>query len=87
MADTATDYATAWAEGENQPAQNAVTAAAKKADAAAKDEYITAYSDLDAGMSVNGEDLKDVKPKDKTQVKGEIASNKADQAAEQNKKD
>ena len=88
MADTANEYAEAWSEGEtDQPAQNAVAAAAKKAATTAQDEYITAYSDLDAGMSVNGEDLKTVKPKDKAQVKGEIATNKADQADEENKKD
>ena len=75
-------------EGEaDHPVESAVAAAAKKASTTAKDEYITAYADLDAGMSVNGEDLKTVKPKDKTQVKGEIATNKADQAEEENKKD
>lgn len=88
MADTTNEYADAWVEGEtDHPVENAVAAAAKKAAATAKDEYITAYADIDAGMSVNGEDLKDVKPKDKTQVKGEIATNKVDQAAEENKKD
>lgn len=88
MADTANEYADAWHEGEqDKPVQNAVAAAAKKAAVSAQDEYITAYSDLDAGMSVNGEDLKTVKPKDKTQVKGELATNKADQAEDENKKD
>jgi hypothetical protein len=88
MADTANEYADAWVEGEaDHPVENAVSAAAKKAAATAKDEYITAYSDLDAGMSVNGEDLKTVKPKDKTQVKGTIATDKGDQAAEENKED
>ena len=87
MADTANEYTDAWVEGEdNHPVENAVAAAAKKTAATAQDEYITAYADLDAGMSVNGEDLKTVKPKDKTQVKGEIATNKADQAADENKK-
>ena len=88
MADTPNEYADAWVEGEdNHPVENAVAAAAKKTAATAKDEYITAYTDLDAGQSVNGEDLKSVKPKDKTQEKGTIADNKADQRAEENKKD
>lgn len=74
------DYTDAWKEGEeNSPAENAVAAAAKKSASDSKDEYITAYSDLDAGMSVNGEDLKDVKPKDKAQEKGTIATNHKEQ--------
>lgn len=85
MAETNNDYVTAWAEGEEGgPATDAV-AAAKKAATSERDEYITAYADLDAGQSVNGEDLKDVEPKDKTQEKGSIATNKADQAADQAK--
>lgn len=88
MADTANEYADAWVEGEtDHPVENAVAAAAKKAAATAQDEYITAYSDIDGGQSVNGEDLKTVTPKDKAQVKGTIATNKDDQAADENKKD
>lgn len=76
MADTKTEYADAWKEGEDDhPVENAVAAAAKKVTTGEKDEYITAYTDLDAGMSVNGEDLKTVKPKDKSQEKGTIATN------------
>lgn len=85
MADT-NEYTDAWKEGEeNHPVENAVAAAAKKISTGEKDEYITAYTDLDAGMSVNGEDLKTVKPKDKAQEKGTIATNKSDEAAKENK--
>lgn len=88
MADTPNEYTDAWIEGEEgHPVENAVAAAAKKTSTTAKDEYITAYADLDAGQSVNGEDLKTVKPKDKTQEKGTIATNKSDERAKENKKD
>ena len=60
MADT--EYAAAWAE-EDAPAQNAVMAAAKKTAATEKDEYITAYADLEDGKSKNAEDVKDAKAK------------------------
>lgn len=73
------DYQAAWADGEEgTPAETAVAAAKKKSDVTEKDAYITAYTDLDAGQSVNGEDLKDVTPKDKTQVAGTIAADKKD---------
>lgn len=75
MADTANEYSDAWTEDESeQPAQNAVAAAKKKSDATEKDAYITAYSDLDAGQSMNGEDLKDVTPKDKAQMADTIVA-------------
>lgn len=59
MADT--EYADAWAE-EDAPAQNAVMAAAKKASASDRDEYITAYVDLEDGRSINAEDAKPKRP-------------------------
>jgi hypothetical protein len=75
MADTTNEYSDAWVEGEEgHPAENAVAAAAKKAAVTAQDEYITAYADLDGGQSVNGEDVKTVKPKDKAQVADTIAA-------------
>lgn len=78
MADTTNDYVTAWAEGEEAgPAESAV-AAAKKAVSGEREEYITAYADLDSGQSVNGEDLKDVRPNDPAQEKGTIATNKSE---------
>lgn len=61
MADT--EYAAAWAE-EDAPAQNAVMAAAKKTAATEKDEYITAYADLEDGKSKNAEDVKSKDKKD-----------------------
>ena len=88
MADTANEYADAWQEGEeNHPAQNAVAAAAKRAASDAQAEYITAYADIDAGMSVNGEDVKTIKPKDKAQEKGTIATNKSGGAKPQGEDD
>jgi hypothetical protein len=84
MAETTNEYTDAWHEGEEgHPVENAVAAAAKKVATTERDEYITAYADIDAGQSVNGEDLKDVKLKNK---KG-LAVDKDDQAAEENKKD
>lgn len=61
MADT--EYAAAWAE-EDSPAENAVMAAAKKVAATEKDEYITAYADLEDGKSKNAEDVKSKDKKD-----------------------
>lgn len=71
------EYESAWAEGteETKETEGTKLVAAKKAsDASEKDEYITAYSDIDSGQSVNGENLKTVTPKDKAQEAGTIAS-------------
>lgn len=69
------EYESAWAEGDEAeaPKVNALATAKKASDASENDEYITAYADIDNGQSVNGEDLKTVKPKDKTQEAGTIA--------------
>lgn len=73
------EYTSAWADGEEgMTSENAVATAKKKSDATEKDAYVTAYTDLDTGKSVNGEDLKNVTPKDKTQVAGSIADDKKD---------
>lgn len=74
------EYESAWAEDEESGAapENKLAVAKKAADASAKDEYITAYSDLDAGMSVNGENLKTVKPKDPAAEQGTIATNSSE---------
>lgn len=73
------EYESAWSEGEEAVAPaNKLSIAKKAADATAADEYITAYSDLDAGMSVNGEDLKTVKPKDPAAEQGTIATNSSE---------
>lgn len=59
MAETTNEYSDAWIEGEeNHPVENAVAAAKKKADVSEKDEYITAYADLEDGKSANAEDVK-----------------------------
>lgn len=72
MTDMTNDYESAWNEGDTaKPAVNALAAAKKVTDAAEKDAYVTAYADVDSGMLVNGEDLKDAKPKDKAQDKSE----------------
>ena len=74
-----TEYESAWAEGAEETAETAgakLAAAKKAADTAENDEYITAYADIDNGQSVNGESLKTVTPKDKTQEAGNIATNK-----------
>ena len=70
-----TEYESAWAEGDEAetPKANPLAAAKKASDAAENDAYITAYADIDNGQSVNGEDLKTVMPKDKTQEAGNIA--------------
>lgn len=75
MADT-NEYTDAWVEGEeNHPVENAVAAAAKKATSTERGDYITAYADLEDEKSVNGEDVKMAKPKDKGQEDGTIATN------------
>ena len=74
-----TEYESAWDEGAEEVAETegAKLAAAKKAsDTAEQDAYITAYTDIDSGQSVNGEDVKSVTPKDKTQVDGTIVAKK-----------
>jgi hypothetical protein len=80
-----TEYESAWDEGTEAAPETAgakLIAAKKAADSAEADAYVTAYADIDNGQSVNGEDLKTVKPKDKTQEAGTIATNKAETAKE-----
>jgi hypothetical protein len=75
------EYESAWAEGTEEAAETAgskMVAAKKASDASEKDAYITAYADIDAGQSVNGETLKDVKPKDKSQEDGTIVAKKGE---------
>lgn len=77
---TEKSYEEAWAEdGEAAEAKaNPLAAAKKAADAAEKDAYVTAFSDIEGGQSVNGEDLKDVTPKDKAQEDGTIVAKKGE---------
>lgn len=68
-------------------AADVTSSASEYAGAWNEGEHVTTYKDIDNGRSINGEKLKTVNPKDKTQVKGTIATNKSDQAAKENKKD
>lgn len=73
------EYAEAWAEDGEKAAETEGTkmvAAKKASDASEKDAYITAYADIDAGKTMNGEDVKDVTPKDKSQEDGTIVAKK-----------
>jgi len=75
------EYESAWTEGADEAKETEGTklmAAKKASDASEKDAYITAYADIDAGQSVNGEDVKDVTPKDKSQEDGTIVAKKGD---------
>ncbi|MBU3577571.1 hypothetical protein [Polynucleobacter sp. UK-Kesae-W10] len=83
------EYEAAWNEGgeEAKPAENALAAAKKVSDTAEADDYVTAYDEIDSGQSVNGEDLKNVKPKDKTQEAGNIATNTDSNDGKGEKKD
>ena len=71
------EYEAAWTEGDEEKKQTAgdkLVAAKKASDAAEADAYITAYADIDNGASVNGEDVKTVTPKDKSQEAGTIVA-------------